>query len=123
MKNADSHRVSRCIERITRYRAGTPGVFSASGLLLRFVRQPVNRPSRGRNESLPRGIIPGSGERGCCVDSYEKLRLESRLESLCEKGCRHVWQDIDALERGEDLAETQGLTPAERRWLLSLIHI
>jgi hypothetical protein len=53
------------------------------------------------------------------VESFEKLRLEARLESLCEKGCRHVWRDIEALERGDELTETKGLSPAERRWLLA----
>lgn len=53
------------------------------------------------------------------MESYEKLRLEARLEALCEKGCRHVWQDIDALEQGQELNETKGLTEKERRWLLS----
>ncbi len=45
-------------------------------------------------------------------------RLEVVLEALCEKGCRHVWQDIDVLERGEDLPETQGLGAEERSFLL-----
>jgi len=53
------------------------------------------------------------------VESYEKLRLEARLEALCEKGCRHVWKDIDALERGQELNETRGLTEKERLWLLA----
>lgn len=52
------------------------------------------------------------------MDTFEKYRLESRLEALCEKGCRRVWQDIDALERGEDLPETRGLSVAECRALL-----
>jgi hypothetical protein len=30
-----------------------------------------------------------------------------------------VWQDIEALERGEELSETRGLSAAERRWLLT----
>jgi hypothetical protein len=45
--------------------------------------------------------------------------IEARLESLCERGCRHVWGDIAALERGETLPETRDLTPAEVRWLLA----
>jgi hypothetical protein len=45
--------------------------------------------------------------------------IEVRLETLCEKGCRHVWGDIAALERGESLPETRDLTPAEVRWLLA----
>jgi hypothetical protein len=46
-------------------------------------------------------------------------RLEARLEALCEKGCRLVWGDIAALERGEVLPETRDLTPAEVCWLLA----
>ncbi|MEA3278380.1 MAG: hypothetical protein U9Q81_24415 [Pseudomonadota bacterium] len=58
------------------------------------------------------------------MQSAEKYRLEARLEAVCEKGCRHVWHDIDALERGEELRETKGLTPDECRWLLAeLKHI
>jgi hypothetical protein len=45
--------------------------------------------------------------------------LEARLESLCEKGCRRVWADIAALERGDSLPETRDLTPPEVRWLLA----
>lgn len=45
--------------------------------------------------------------------------IEARLEALCEKGCRRVWGDIAALERGEVLPETQGLTVAEARRLLA----
>ena len=52
------------------------------------------------------------------MDYFEKYRLEDRLEALCEKGCRHVWKDIDALERGEDLPETRDLSPEECRLLL-----
>jgi hypothetical protein len=50
---------------------------------------------------------------------FEKLRVEVRLEALCEKGCRRVWHDIDALERGEELKETRDLSAEERRWLLA----
>jgi hypothetical protein len=52
------------------------------------------------------------------VEVSDKYRLEARLEALCEKGCRHVWRDIDALERGEELLETSDLTADERCWLL-----
>jgi hypothetical protein len=45
--------------------------------------------------------------------------LEARLEALCQKGCRHVWGDIAALERGESLPETRDLTAAEVLWLLA----
>jgi hypothetical protein len=45
--------------------------------------------------------------------------LEARLETLCQKGCRQVWGDIAALERGDPLPQTQDLTPGEVRWLLA----
>jgi hypothetical protein len=45
--------------------------------------------------------------------------LEARLEALCQKGCRQVWGEIAALERGEALAETRDLTPGEIGWLLA----
>lgn len=53
------------------------------------------------------------------MHSFDKLRLEARLETLCEKGCREVWRDIDVLERGDALSETRDLTEEERRWLLA----
>jgi hypothetical protein len=52
------------------------------------------------------------------VEVTDRYRLESRLEALCEKGCRQVWQDIEILERGQELPETAGLSSDERRWLL-----
>jgi hypothetical protein len=63
-------------------------------------------------------IIVAGSSGVAIVQSFEKLRVEARLESLCEKGCRHVWDDIDALERGEELTETRDLSGEERRWLL-----
>lgn len=52
------------------------------------------------------------------MKNFERYRLDARLEALCVKGCRRVWQDIDALERGEELPETRGLDAAERGVLL-----
>ena len=52
------------------------------------------------------------------MESFDKYRLESRLEALCEKGCRRVWQDMEAIERGDDLPETRDLSTDERRTLL-----
>ena len=52
------------------------------------------------------------------MNSFDRYRLEDRLEALCEKGCRQVWQAIEALERGDDLPETRGLSAEERRLLL-----
>jgi hypothetical protein len=52
------------------------------------------------------------------LDLFDRYRVEDRLEALCEKGCRRVWADIDALERGQDLPETRDLSAEERRLLL-----
>lgn len=52
------------------------------------------------------------------MESFDKYRLEARLEALCEKGCQQVWADIDALERGDVLLETRDLGAEERRLLL-----
>ncbi|MGB5833234.1 MAG: hypothetical protein WBG92_14740 [Thiohalocapsa sp.] len=49
----------------------------------------------------------------------QKPILEARLEAICEKGCRLVWDDIAILERGQELAETEDLDAAERAWLLA----
>jgi hypothetical protein len=49
--------------------------------------------------------------------------LQARLESLCAKGCRRVWEDIDALERGEELSETRDLSAQERSWLLAELKL
>jgi hypothetical protein len=47
--------------------------------------------------------------------------VEHAVELLCNKGCRRVWGEISALERGEVLPETRSLTPEER--LLVLIEL
>jgi hypothetical protein len=40
------------------------------------------------------------------------------VETLCHKGCRQVWREIAALERGQDLPETLDLTLDERAEVL-----
>ena len=50
--------------------------------------------------------------------ALQKPLLEVRLESICEKGCKRVWDDIATLERGDQLQETRDLDNAERAWLL-----
>ncbi len=45
-------------------------------------------------------------------------RIDDCVEELCQKGCAQVWGDIDALERGEPLPETEGLSDGERRLVL-----
>ncbi len=41
--------------------------------------------------------------------------VERCVESLCQKGCRAVWADIDILESGGRLPEAEGLSAAEVR--------
>lgn len=43
----------------------------------------------------------------------DSKRVEHSVEQLCQKGCQAVWKDIEALERGELLPETRGLSSAE----------
>ena len=45
--------------------------------------------------------------------------LEVRVESICERGCRQVWEAIDLLEQDGDLPETQDLNPTERARVLA----
>lgn len=41
-------------------------------------------------------------------------RVDECIEKLCQKGCSQVWGDIDTLENGDSLAETDGLSKRER---------
>jgi hypothetical protein len=45
--------------------------------------------------------------------------IESRVESLCERGCRQVRLSIATLEQGGDIPETGDLTPDARGRLLA----
>ena len=47
--------------------------------------------------------------------------LDHIIEKLCQKGCQSLWADIDAMDRGEDLPETQGLSKAEKQHVLQEI--
>jgi len=42
-----------------------------------------------------------------------RRRVEQCVENLCQKGCRAVWSDIDALEAGSALPEVDGLDARE----------
>ncbi len=54
----------------------------------------------------------------------EQTRIDDCVERLCQKGCRRVWDDIAALERGEVLPEVAGLdAEARHRVLLELKSI
>lgn len=46
-------------------------------------------------------------------------RIDECIEKLCQKGCSQVWGDIDTLENGGSLPETQNLDASERRRVLS----
>ncbi|MGD2021421.1 MAG: hypothetical protein PVJ47_10215 [Thiohalocapsa sp.] len=51
--------------------------------------------------------------------AQQKPLLEVRVETICERGCRRVWDAIDSLEQGIDLPETADLDAAERDWVLA----
>jgi hypothetical protein len=53
------------------------------------------------------------------VSAQQKPILEVRVEAICERGCRSVWEAIDALEQGSNLPETLDLTAGERAWVLA----
>jgi hypothetical protein len=53
------------------------------------------------------------------VSDLDQCRVDARIEALCCKGCRQVRADISALESGADVAETVGLSVAERARVLS----
>jgi hypothetical protein len=44
---------------------------------------------------------------------HHSKQVEHSIELLCHKGCQSVWGVIDALEQGEELEETRGLTADE----------
>ena len=46
-------------------------------------------------------------------------RVERCVENLCQKGCRAVWADIDALESGRRPPELDGLSSTELRAVLT----
>jgi hypothetical protein len=45
--------------------------------------------------------------------------LDSRVEALCQRGCRQVRQSIATLEQGGDIPETGDLSSDERGLLLA----
>jgi hypothetical protein len=51
--------------------------------------------------------------------ALQKPILEVRVETICERGCRRVWDAIDRLDRGEQLPETADLSASERAWVLA----
>ncbi|MBK1693957.1 hypothetical protein CKO09_04285 [Chromatium weissei] len=53
------------------------------------------------------------------MHTLDHLRLESRLESICQQGCQQVRRIISALEAGVDVPETHGLNQRESSALLA----
>jgi hypothetical protein len=51
--------------------------------------------------------------------ALNQRRIERCVENLCQKGCRAVWADIDALESGHPLPEVDGLSHTEVRAVLT----
>lgn len=64
-------------------------------------------------------IIPTDGSGGSTLAALQKPILEVRVETICERGCRLVWDAIEQLDRGEHLPETADLSPSERDWVLA----
>jgi hypothetical protein len=54
-----------------------------------------------------------------CRGITDRERVESRVETICLKGCRQVRRDIALLEAGVEIPESQGLAPEERRLLIT----
>ncbi len=48
----------------------------------------------------------------------DRKRIDSTVEAVCHKGCKRVWDDIEALEQGGDLPETRSLNDVERKAVL-----
>lgn len=46
-------------------------------------------------------------------------QLEQCVETLCHKGCKMLWADIEALEKGVIPPEARSLTESERGQLLT----
>jgi len=53
------------------------------------------------------------------LTAQQQPLLEVRVETICERGCRQVWDAIDALEQGRELPETADLSRSERAWVLA----
>jgi hypothetical protein len=45
--------------------------------------------------------------------------LDARIEAICTRGCQQVRADIETLEQGGAIAETRGLSWAQRAALLA----
>jgi hypothetical protein len=45
-------------------------------------------------------------------------RLQACVESICSKGCHSVRRDMEQLQQGGELEETQGLSVCEKRLVL-----
>jgi hypothetical protein len=80
-----------------------------SALATRHSLLATSQPKPGVPSNMP-VQAPGPQQTDASVDS--------RIESLCQRGCHEVRQAIATLERGGDLPETQGLTADGRRLLL-----
>lgn len=47
-----------------------------------------------------------------------KTEIDKSVEAICNKGCQHVFRDINTLERGEKTDEVEDLSQLERLQVL-----
>ncbi len=45
--------------------------------------------------------------------------IDACIEAICQKGCRQVWGEIEALENGREVPEADGLSREDKAFVLS----
>ncbi len=66
----------------------------------------------------PTGAFPGDDERPGEDEAMQRITVEYCVETICNKGCQAVRDDIRALERGEVVAELKELSEPLRQAVL-----
>jgi len=80
-----------------------------------FVASPRPAPEPGLLNSRPHSTCRPVRE---TPEPAMTQQIESCIEVLCQKGCLSVRADIRALEQGQDLPETTGLSRKATRMVL-----